>query len=181
LLALGFGTLALGAGFALHAHSRAAVFGSAERFERDAVLHYPEGLAGQLTRARGALAQGDVPATLDALEAAHRKGYRNALVMLGDPYFGRLRGEPRFNALAREMAREWIAHFETLPRVGLDVLVDLLQHQLLLEDEGAARATLLRLEALPERIDPALVRRLRSHVEAAIERSKDARPAGGGS
>jgi uncharacterized protein HemY len=152
----------------VHAHDRAAVFGSAERFERDAALHYPEGLAGQLARARRALAQGDVPGTLDALEAAHRQGYRNALLMLSDPSFGPLRGEPRFRELARTMAREWIAHCETLPRVGPDVLVDLLQHQLLLEDAEGARATIARLEAMPERVDPALVRRLRGDVEAAL-------------
>jgi hypothetical protein len=173
LLALGVATVAVGVGFSAHAHSRAAVFGSAERLERDAARHYPEGLAGQLARARRALAQGDGPGTLDALEAAHRQGYRNALLMLSDPYFGPLRGEPRFIALAREMAREWIAHCETLPRVGPDVLVDLLQHQLLLEDTEGARASIARLEAMPERVDPALVRRLRRDVEARTSGRRD--------
>jgi hypothetical protein len=64
------------------------------------------------------------------------------------------------------MVREWIAHCETLPRVGPDVLVDLLQHQLLLEDTEGALASIARLEAIPERVDPALVRRLRRDVEA---------------
>jgi hypothetical protein len=174
LLVLAAGTLALGLGFAVHTHSRAAVFGSAERFERDAALHYPEGLAGQLSRARRALAQGDVAGTLDALEAAHRKGYRNALLMLSDPSFGPLRGEPRFRELARTMARAWIAHFETLPRVGPDVLVDLVHHQLLLGDADAALATLARLEGMPERLEPAFLRRLRRDVERAIEQEQGA-------
>ena len=168
LLALGIGTTVLAFGFALHARERAAVFGSPERFERDAAQHYPEGLAGQLGRARRALGEGDVPGALDALETAHRQGYRSALVMLSDPSLRRLAGEPRFAALAREMAREWVAHFETLPRVGPDLLVDLLQHQLLLEDAAGARATIARLEAMPDRVDPALVRRLRSDVERAL-------------
>jgi len=168
LLALGIATATFGVALALQAHERAAVFGSGERFERDAAQHYPDGLSGQLARARHALAEGDTSTALDALEAAHAKGYGNALLMLSDPSLGALAGEPRFDALAREMAREWVAHAETLPRVGPDLLMDLLRHQLLLEDAAGARATVARLEAMPERIDPALARRLRSEVERAL-------------
>ena len=170
LLALGIATPALAFGFALRVHERAAVFGSAERFERDAALHYPEGIAGRLGLARLAVGQGDVPGALDALEAAHQQGYGNALIMLSDPSLRPLADEPRFVAVARDMAREWIAHFETLPRVGPDLLVDLLRHQILLEDAAGARATIARLERMPDRVDPAFVRRLRSDVERALAR-----------
>jgi hypothetical protein len=172
LVALTAGALALGVGFGLRAHERAAVFGSAERFERDSALHYPDGLAGRLGEARSALVRGDAAAALDALEAAHRQGYGNALLMMRDPYFGQLRGEPRFTALAQQMARDWIAHYETLPREVPDALVDLFQYQLLLEQREAAFATLARLEAMPERIDPKLVAQLRRQAEQMAPRPR---------
>ena len=174
LLALAVGTLALGIGFGVRAHERAAVFRSGERFERDAALHYPDGLSGQLARGRVALGRGDVAGTLDALDAAHRQGYRNALLMMRDPYFGQLRGEPRFTALAQDMAREWIAQFDTLPRQIPDALVDLFQYQLLLGENEAALATLARLEGMPEQVDPKLVQQLRHQAEQMIERQEHA-------
>ena len=173
-LAGGAVALALVAAFAARAHERAAVFGSADRFERDAALHYPDGLAGQLARARTALAREDVDGALTALEAAHAQGYRNALVMLRDPDFAALHGQPRFTALAQQMAREWIAQYEALPRKVPDAQIDLVQYQLLLDQREAALATLDRLAAMPDRVPPALVQQLRRQLEQQAGRNERA-------
>jgi hypothetical protein len=173
--ALALGVAGLAAGFAWQAHARAEVFGSAERFARDSVLHYPKGLGGQLARARKALVAGDAAGALDALEAAHARGYRSALVLLGDPLFRQLAREPRFEALVQRMAREWLARADTLPRVGPEVLVDRIRHELLLGDAVAARASLARLEAQPGRIDATLRRQLRAEIERAASEAAPAR------
>jgi hypothetical protein len=172
---VGGAAIALGrsVGFAVHAHQRAAVWSSPEALENDSAVNYPDGVTGNIVKARRAIAIGDGEAAVDAIEAAVRLGHDNALSYMSDPTLQPLRGYPRFEALLQDMARRWIVQWETIPNKapGFGV-VDLVIYHLLLGEPERARERLAVAEAGgPSAISPEMAKQLREQidqVEAAL-------------
>ncbi len=106
------GGLALGAVyvlvFAVQAHARAGIWHSAESMMADSERNYPDGAAANTRKAGRAARQGDFDGAVRYLEAAHARGYNRLDHILIDPAYGPLHGYPPFDALKREMAREWV-------------------------------------------------------------------------
>ncbi len=159
--------VALSAGYAFHAHARATVWRSADALEQDSATNYPDGVTGQIVRARHALSAGDFEAAVDAIEAAQRLGHDNAMAFLSDPTLQALRGYPRYEALLQDMARRWIDQWERLPdKVPGFGVVDLVIYHLLLGEPEKARERLAEAEAAgPDAIAPHLARQLRVNIE----------------
>ncbi|MEB2346845.1 MAG: hypothetical protein OZ948_19165 [Deltaproteobacteria bacterium] len=107
--------VALVAGFAVHANARARIWASPARILADAARHYPEGRSALLLHARRAAQAGDNGAAIRDLRAAWELGFNRFEQLQGDPVFAPLRGDPRFQALVREIAGWWVARFSSLP------------------------------------------------------------------
>jgi hypothetical protein len=98
--------LALGA----RTHARARVFRNAEFMMADAELHYPDGVAAKTRQATRAARRGDADAAIEALRAAHARGYNRLDHLLNEPAYQALRSDPRFQALLVEVADEQLAY-----------------------------------------------------------------------
>jgi hypothetical protein len=165
--------LVLMVGYGAHSHARARVWRSDEAIDRDAIAHYPEGVAGQLDRARRAVAMGDADTAIAALEALVRLGSDNPLAYLTDPTLQPLRGNPRYEALLRQIARNWLAHYEQLPNKapGFGV-VDAVLYYILLGELDKADRLLDEAERSPGAVAPQTLDQLRESVRrerAALE------------
>jgi hypothetical protein len=162
-------------GYGAHSHARARVWSSAETIDRDAIANYPEGVVGQLDRARRAVAMGDADTAVKALEALVRLGSDNPMAYLSDPTLQPLRGNPRYEALLRQIARNWLAHYEELPNKapGFGV-VDAVLYYILVGDLDKADKLLDETMASPGAVAPQMLEQLRESVRrerAALETS----------
>jgi protein O-mannosyl-transferase len=106
--------IALG-GFGALAHERAAIWHSGHRMMADAEKNYPDGVAARTRQATRAARAGDADAAIEALRAAHRRGYNRIGQLLMEPAYATLRGDPRFQDLLVEMADEHLARLERNP------------------------------------------------------------------
>ena len=97
--------------FAVRSVDRAAVWKSPARVVADAARNYPNGVSASLLRAKRAAQFGDVDGAVAALRAAKARGYNRFEQILGDPALAPVRADPRFQAVVREMAADWIASF----------------------------------------------------------------------
>jgi hypothetical protein len=165
--------LLLMVGYGAHSHARARVWSSEEAIDRDAIANYPEGVAGQLDRARRAVAMGDADAAVTALEALVRLGSDNPLAYLTDPSLQPLRGNPRYEALLRQIARDWLDHYEQLPNKapGFGV-VDAVLYYILVGELDEAERLIDETGRSPGAVPPQTLDQLRESVRrerAALE------------
>ncbi|MGH7288278.1 MAG: hypothetical protein ACREI8_09710, partial [Myxococcota bacterium] len=158
--------LALTAGYAAHSHVRARVWSSTESHEGDAVAHYPDGIAGQLWRARRAVALGQPDEAVDALEALYGLGSDNLMAYLTDPELQPLRGNPRYEALLEQMARNWLDHYEQVPNKapGFGVVNAVLCY-LIVGELDKADALLDETEKTPGAVPLGTLQQLRKSVQ----------------
>jgi hypothetical protein len=94
--------------FALHAHRRAAIWRSSATLFADAAAHYPDGVPGNLQRARRAMLMGDAAGALEALGRAAERGFNRFQQLETDPIWAPLRQDPGFRRLVEQMAGRWI-------------------------------------------------------------------------
>ncbi|MDJ0864602.1 MAG: hypothetical protein QNK03_00745 [Myxococcota bacterium] len=107
--------LVLAALFGARAHARAQLWKAPARLMADAALHYPDGRAAHVLRARRAVQRGDTDAAIEALRAAWERGFNRFEQLQNDPAFARLSGDPRFRALIREIAGWWVTQLQAKP------------------------------------------------------------------
>lgn len=160
-------------GYGVRAHARASVWGSGERVERDAIANYPEGVSGQIDRARRAVAAGDADAAIQAIEALIELGSDNPMAYLTDPSLQPLRGNPRYEALLKRIARNWLAHYEQLPNKapGFGV-VDAVLYYIMLGELDKADRLLDEAMLAPGAVPPQTLDSLKESVRrerAALE------------
>jgi hypothetical protein len=74
----------------------------------DSARHYPDGLAGNMLRARRAAQDGDVAAAVVAIRRASELGFDGFSKLDEDAGLAPLRQDPRFRALVAEVAGLWI-------------------------------------------------------------------------
>jgi hypothetical protein len=166
--------LTITAGYGAHAHARAAVWRAEAALDRDAIAHYPNGIAGQLARARRAAALGQADEAIDAIEALVRLGSDNPMAYLTDADFQALRGHPRYEALLREITRKWIDYWKQLPDKAPGFgAVDAVLYYIVLEEFDEADALIDELEQMPGVVDPAMLR----HLRESVRRERAARDA----
>ncbi len=95
-------------GLAGRSHARAEVWSSPETVTADAIHNYPDGVAANLWRARHAALIGDAAGAAASLRAAWDRGYNGLDQIWGQPPFAAVQGDPRFQAVLREMADWWL-------------------------------------------------------------------------
>jgi hypothetical protein len=157
-------------GYGAHANARARVWRSAEAVERDAIANYPEGVAGQLDRARRAVGMGDTDTAMDALEALVRLGSDNPMAYLTDPALQPLRGNPRYEALLRQIARKWLDHYEQLPNKapGFGV-IDAVLYYILVGELDEAEQLIEETRRAPGAVAPQILDQLQESVRRERE------------
>jgi len=94
--------------FAVQSHARATVFRSNAALMLDSARAYPEGISGRLLAARRAAQRGDAAAAADALRGAAARGFDRFMDVPRDPGLRSVAGDPRVEAVVREMAGRWI-------------------------------------------------------------------------
>ena len=107
LLVRGLALLTL-LGLAGRSYARAEVWRSPETVTADTIRHYPDGIAANLGRARHAALIGDAAGAAASLRAAWDRGYNGLDQIYGKPRFAAVQGDPRFQAVLREMADWWL-------------------------------------------------------------------------
>jgi hypothetical protein len=107
LLVRGLALLTL-LGLAGRSYARAEVWSSPETVREDAIRNYPDGITANLWRARHAAQIGDAAGAAASLRAAWDRGYNGLDQIYGQPRFAAVQGDPRFQAVLREMADWWL-------------------------------------------------------------------------
>ncbi len=157
--------LVLAGGYAAHAHARAQIWNSATSLYEDAVAHYPDGILGQLYRARRAVALGQYDEAADAIERSHELGSDEVLAYMTDPELAPLRGYPRYEELLQQMARGWLDVWENAPNKppGFGAF-EAVFYYILLGDLDRAEALLEEAENVPGAISPVSLQELRELI-----------------
>ena len=119
------------------------------------------------------VARGDADTAIQALEALLELGSDNPMAYLTDPTLQPLRGNPRYEALLRQIARNWLAHYEELenkaPGFGV---VDAVLYYILLGELDKAERLLDEAQRDPGAVSPQTLDQLRESVRrerAALE------------
>jgi hypothetical protein len=106
------GAVALGVAaallFSLRSVDRAAIWRSNATLLADAAAHYPDGVAGNILRAKGAALAGDVDAVVAGLRRAAQRGFNRFQQLETDASWEAVREHPEFRAIVHEMAWRWI-------------------------------------------------------------------------
>lgn len=129
-------------GFA--ANRRAVLWSEPERLVAHAARAYPEGQTARLRSARQAAERGDVATTARLLSAAVARGFDRLDVLVSDPTYARLRGEPAYDAVVDALARRYVARIEARRRPSQVDLRVLAQSRYLLRDYAGAEAAYRR-------------------------------------
>jgi tetratricopeptide (TPR) repeat protein len=178
LLARGAAALALAvlAIFAVQSHQRASIWTSGTTLFLDGAKNYPNGIEGSILRALRALGAGDREEAIQALETAHSRGFRVLESLVEDPALRPLHGDPRFQALIREIAEERIERRRAKPNMSLFDMPALAKAHLVVGQFDEAIAVLDRVAALPGSDHPAL----RAQIEPLRLRAEEGRRRSGG-
>jgi hypothetical protein len=178
LLARGAAVLALVvlATFAVHSHQRAGIWVSGTTIFLDGAANYPNGIEGSIRRALRAVGVGDRDEAIQALQAAHARGFRVLGSLVEDPALNPLRGDPRFEALIREIATERIERRRAKPNMSLFDLPPLAKAHLVLGQFDEAITVLDRAAAMPGSDHPAV----RAQIEPLRLYAEQERRRGGG-
>ena len=99
--------------FSVRAHARARIWRSPVWLMADAAAHYPDGVAGQLQRAKRAAQEGDIDGVVRGIRAAIGRGYNRFEQLQEDPAWAPVARHPRFQALVHEVAASRIRWFES--------------------------------------------------------------------
>jgi len=95
--------------FAARSHERAAIWVSHLRVMADGARHYPDGTAATLMRVSSFATAGDAERTVHALRILReRRGWNAFDSLLKDPVYARVREDPAFQELVRDLAGDWI-------------------------------------------------------------------------
>jgi tetratricopeptide (TPR) repeat protein len=94
--------------FAVRSHDRAGIWRSPARIVADSAAHYPNGTSAHLQRAKRASRVGDVDGAVAGVRAAMDRGFNRFEQLWTDPVYAPVRDHPRFRALIREIAADWI-------------------------------------------------------------------------
>jgi hypothetical protein len=152
-------------GYGAQSYARAGVWSSERNLDRDAIRNYPNGVAGQIDRARRAVAMGDADTAVEALRALVEQGSDNPVVYLSDPALKPLRGDPRYEELLKTIGRRWLKTFDGLenkaPGFGV---IDAVMYSILTGELDRADRYLDEADRHPDVIDPAMVKQLRESV-----------------
>jgi protein O-mannosyl-transferase len=148
--------LALAVAFAAHSIERARIWASPIRVLTDAAEHYPNGRTARLVEARRAAQGGDPDAAIAALRRAWQLGFNRYEQLQTDPTLASLRGDPRFEALVREIAAWWVTRFAAKPDPTQIELRGLAMAQLATGDRDGAIRSLERALAQGGPIDARL-------------------------
>jgi len=168
--------------FAVRGHDRARIWTSSTKLFLDGAMNYPNGIEGSILRALRAVREGDRDEAIQALQAAHTRGFYVFESLLSDPALAPLRGDPRFEALIQELATELIESRRAKPNTNLFDLPRLAEAHLLLGQVDEAIAVLDRAAALRGSDQPFLRQRIAAMREyAEREQRKRARAAGSAS
>jgi tetratricopeptide (TPR) repeat protein len=168
--------------FAVRGHDRARIWASNTAIFLDGAMNYPHGIEGSILRALRAVREGDRDEAIQALQAAHARGFYVFESLLSDPALAPLRGDPRFEALIQELATELIESRRAKPNTNLFDLPRLAEAHLLLGQMDEAIAVLDRAAALRGSDHPFLRQRIAAMREYAEgEQRKRARAAGSAS
>jgi hypothetical protein len=100
--------------FAMRSFDRAYVWRAPFFVMADAEKNYPQGTAAKTRQATRAALVGDADTAVAALRAAYARGYNRLDHLLG-PQYNRIQDDAAFQALKREMAREWVDRVEVRP------------------------------------------------------------------
>lgn len=102
------------AGSAWRARERTTPWTSGAALLADAAARYPDGTQANLLAAARAARSGDRSGAIEALARARATGFEDPILLVQDPDFLVLRGDPRFRALARDMAARQIGKLRTI-------------------------------------------------------------------
>jgi tetratricopeptide (TPR) repeat protein len=166
--------------FAVRGHDRARIWTSSTMLFLDGAMNYPNGIEGSILRALRAVREGDRDEAIQALQAAHTRGFYVFESLLSDPALAPLRGDPRFEALIQELATELIESRRAKPNTNLFDLPRLAEAHLLLGQMDEAIAVLDRAAALRGSDQPFLRQRIAAMREYAEQEQRERGRAAGG-
>jgi hypothetical protein len=159
--AAGAAALALAALFGARSFERARIWSSPALVLVDSARNYPNGRTANLVAARRAAQAGDRETAIAALRRAWELGFNRFEQLQSDPALAPLRGDPRFEALVREIASSWVVRLSAAPEPTQMELRALALAHLARGDRGEAIATLERALARGGPLDE----RLRNEIE----------------
>jgi hypothetical protein len=99
--------------FAVRSNERANIWRSPTRIVADSAANYPKGTSALILQAKRASQLRDVDGAVVAMRAAMDRGFNRFEQLWTDPAYAPVRDHPKFRALIREMAADWI---ETIGR-----------------------------------------------------------------
>lgn len=105
----GVAVLAVALFFGLWSSERARLWADEEALRLDAAANHPEGSNGLLLRAQRAVARGDRDDAIRALERVRDLDKTSFLFVVNDPRLAPLESDPRFQAIASDLAGRTIA------------------------------------------------------------------------
>ena len=156
--------------FAARSFDRARVWRTPFTVMADSVTHYPDGVAAKTQRATAAAQSGDVRAAVRLLSEAHARGYNRLDHLLHDSYRP-IQGQPEFEELKKQWAREWIDRLSRNDSPSQHELQPIAQAQIVLGDLESARDTIRSAIAIGGPLTPNLEVDL-AEVERAIRFSR---------
>jgi len=170
-LVAGVAVLVACLGFAFRAHDRAAVWRTPATMMADAERNYPDGAVAKTRQASRAARAGDIDAAIEALNAARARGYNRLDHLLVDPAYAPFMQHPRFSALLREMAREWIDRLEQVEAPSQLELRVIAQAYIVLDERTRALEHLREARQVGGPVDAEVAREIED-----LERSLRIRP-----
>ena len=100
--------LSLALFFGWRSHGRAEIWSVPARLMADAAIHYPDGVAANLLRAKRSAQAGDADGTVAAIRVAVGRGYNRYEQLLTDSAYAPVRGTHQFQAVVSEIAGGWV-------------------------------------------------------------------------
>ena len=153
--------------FAMRSFDRAYVWRAPFFVMADAEKNYPQGTAAKTRQATRAALVGDAETAVAALRAAYARGYNRLDHLLG-PQYNRIQDDAAFQALKREMAREWVDRVEVRPSPSQVELRAAAQGYVVLGDLDAAVRAIERALEVGGPVDEEILHRDLERMERAL-------------